>query len=393
MGRKGQAPVLGLLEHATRRARSSEPLILERSMSDAHHTHRTFPQSEAAARDARVEDARVEDAQREDAQREDAQLEDAQLELLARAAIAARELCDVLWEALRAQLEQAPGADAQEPGAARIERSAELAERLADVAGTVALLARDAPAAAAATGLPAAPRRTRVVPAAPARREPVRAAPARPDPASSGARSEAARAVMLTDERDLTPASERGAQARAPWLDLIDRALARFERDRLPFALLLLQAPGSEQPTGTIHEELSPQTRAIERALAQALEPIGGRPAASPLALEPPDRYWLLVPGCDRLDARELVARLLEAAEPDEPPPDAADAAEQYFAALSRHTSPLRARVTARARLAVGTAVCPQNGQDAATLASHANIELAALRCAGAQAAPAAGPT
>ena len=61
-----------------------------------------------------------------------------------------------------------------------------------------------------------------------------------------------------------------------------------------------------------------------------------------------------------------------------------ADPAEQYLAALSAQRSPLRARHNgAPLQLAVGTAVCPENGQEAAALAAHADVELSAVRAAG----------
>ena len=339
------------------------------------------------------------------------------VERLKRAAQAANELCAVLWEALRAELdarsegESVPGAES-----ASAQRAAELAQRLADIAATVALLANaDRRAAAAphpdATAAPH-PELTATAPAA--------ASAAR---AATQPRSE----PELMDERDehagdpdaglgagpSTPSHQARLKPRPrPWdapsaaafrgaheagreetldaehrprpaaqIDLITSALERFERDRLSFAVLLIEVPELRAARGGLRlAELPRLIRQIESASTQALEAIGAASAAS-LALEGDARLWLQVPETDRLEARRLVERLVGAMEVAGPVAGETDPAERYFAALSAHAPPSGARQNgARLELAIGTAVCPVDGQDVGALVEHASIELAAMR-------------
>jgi GGDEF domain-containing protein len=90
------------------------------------------------------------------------------------------------------------------------------------------------------------------------------------------------------------------------------------------------------------------------------------------------------VPETDRLAAQAVAERLVRTFVPVRAAAGRADPAEQYFAALSMQKSPLRATQNgAPLQLVVGTAVCPKNGQQAAALAEHADVELSAARAAG----------
>ena len=94
---------------------------------------------------------------------------------------------------------------------------------------------------------------------------------------------------------------------------------------------------------------------------------------------ERPDRYWLLVPDVDRAGALELTDRLVSSFE-SVGASGRTDPAARYFAALS---APLRAsQEEPRLKLAVGAAICPENGDDAAELMAHAEAELASGRAA-----------
>jgi hypothetical protein len=281
-----------------------------------------------------------------------------------RAANAAHALCDVLWDVLHEQLGVPSERRVAFDGAsAPTQDVAQLAERLADVANTVALLARTAGRAA--------------VPPIPTPADATQSA-APTVPTSADAQS----AAVLIDERD-EQASKPPQEPPAAASRLIGSALKRFERDGLPFAVLLVELLDLEHlRLGAGAGEQRYMTHQIESAFTQALETIGGGPAAS-LAPEPPDRYWLLVPEADRLGAHAVAGSLVSAFGPVGAAAGRADPAGQYFAALSTQGSPVRAGQNgAPQQLAVGMAVCPENGRDAATLARHADIELSVARAA-----------
>src|SRR5207302_9474842 len=82
-------------------------------------------------------------------------------------------------------------------------------------------------------------------------------------------------------------ASDENSRARtAAWTNLIAGALERFERDGLPFAVLLVEVLDVEQlRRGLRLAELPRLMRQIESASTRALEAVGARSAAT-LALE-----------------------------------------------------------------------------------------------------------
>jgi hypothetical protein len=316
---------------------------------------------------------------------------------LERGASAAHSLCDVLWEELHEQLESAYAREDRWPiGSAATRRSAELAERIADLAATVALLAGAgddatpprAPATSDTTRAAAAPTPARN--AAPVavlidERDEHADASRQEHPAAARRRQRGGETSRHTLRRGAGPTDEAWASnaclsgdglgehdraGQPAWLGLIGSALAEFERDHLPFAVLLVELLDVGVPAGANAE--------VERAVARALDAIG--PAS--IAPEGSDHYWLLVPRTDRLAARVLADRLARALGPVEAAPDQTDAAEGYFAALSARTSQPRRGHAAPLRIAVGTAVCPQDGRDVSALVARAHIELAAARSA-----------
>jgi hypothetical protein len=315
---------------------------------------------------------------------------------LERAVNAAHSLCDVLWEELHEQLDSAYAReDRRRMGSAATRRSAELAERIADLASTVALLAgagddttrQRAPATSDTTRAAAAATPTRnarsVAVLIDERDEQADASPQ--EHAAAAMRRQRAgetgrhtlRGAAPTDEAWASNTrlsgdglGERDRAAQPAWLGLIGSALAEFERDHLPFAVLLLEVLDAGVPAGANAE--------VERAVARALDAIG--PAS--VAPEGSDRYWLLVPGADRLKARVLADRLARALAPVEDAADETDAADRYFAALSARTSQPRRGHAAPLRLAVGTAVCPEDGRAVSALVAQAHIELTAARSA-----------
>jgi hypothetical protein len=226
-----------------------------------------------------------------------------------RAIFAAHSLSDVLWEELRAS--------------AATQRAAELAQRIADLAATVAMLAPKA------------------------RSEPVLIDEHNDDATERWWASSARR-------------SRNGGHVEPPpWLTLIETALAQFERDRDPFAALLIEVIDAAEPA----------REQIEDTLARALEEI------LPVALVPESshRYWLLVPRTDRAGATAVAEQLKAASD--------GDAADRYFAALAERGSRPRSGEAAPAlRLVAGTTACPEDGEDVPALIARAHIELAQAR-------------
>lgn len=247
-------------------------------------------------------------------------------ERLARAARAAHDLSDALWEALHEELAGTP----------RAERAAGLAQRLADVCSSIALLA--------ATPELASPPQT---PLEPPPETPLE--PPEPSPASG---------IEIHDTRgDEEPAQPAG------WIGSISRRLQRHREDRLPFAVLLVEVldidrlAHAESP-----RELARLTDHVERAIGAELRP------ADLLTRESLGRYWLITPETDTPGARHLAERLV-----------------RTVRLSARHRGvPLE--------LAIGIAVCPDDGREASALAAHADVGVYAARAAGQAVAPAEDP-
>jgi GGDEF domain-containing protein len=279
-------------------------------------------------------------------------------ERLTRAAHAAQALSETLWETLQEEL-----ADPR-PG-----RVAELSAKLGEVATVVASLAR-------------VDVRVREEPAEPANAGPVEqevrvarattyGEPLSEKPAPSGEPVEAPVSpspAVLIDE--LAPTAQAGPQAQASpqieirdertaegpaaWIDSIGRRLERHEQDRAPFAVLLLELVDLERLRhAEPAEELSRMIDQVEDALARVLRP------ADSLTRERSGRYWLLAPQTDGPGARVLLERI----------------ARVVRSSVSHRGTPLE--------MAVGVAVCPEDGRRASELAAHADVGLYAARAAG----------
>ncbi len=310
-------------------------------------------------------------------------------ERLTRAARAAQALSETLWEALT-----------QELGDPRPERVAELSAQLGEVAAVVASLARvDARARGGRLGEPqlgesanAEPVRTVRArgerPGEPANAESVRTessaggrattygepfsqAPA-PSEESPATEAPSAPAVLIDElatavgrrPRESDPPrrarpeieirDERSAEGPAAWIDSIGRCLERYERDGAPFAVLLVELVDLDRMRhAESAEELARLTGQVEAALARGLRP------ADSLTCERPGRYWLLASQIDASGARGLVERIAHAVR----------------SAASHRGAPLE--------VAVGVAVCPDDGRRASDLAAHADVGLYAARAAG----------
>lgn len=303
------------------------------------------------------------------------------VERLARAARAAQILSETLWEALHEEL--------VDPRKARV---TELSARLAEVSMVVASLAR------MESQLPAAPARPRGVPAG----EPMRDAaaigasrfPAQPSssaqesprehpgygrpssqapdappaPSAPPATRSPPSVAVLVDE--LAPAAPgelgihsspeiqirdvRGVEGPAAWIGSIGRRLERHAQDRLPFAVLLVELVDLERLRGAESRDSVSQLAAqVEDRLARELRP------ADSLTRESPGRYWLLAPQTDLTDAQILADRIARAVR----------------SSSSHRGTPLE--------VAVGIAVCPEDGCEPSELAAHADVGLYAARAAG----------
>jgi GGDEF domain-containing protein len=152
--------------------------------------------------------------------------------------------------------------------------------------------------------------------------------------------------------------------------------LRRYRRDRAPFAALLIEVDVEPVGRTALSHAPSPLLDQLEDSLTEALQAIGGTPAAS-LIRESPGRYWLLAPASDRLRADALAERLARTVALAGSAPD--DATERFHAAL---TSRRPSRQEPTLRLTIGAAVCPDDGVEAAALAISAEEALSATRAA-----------
>jgi hypothetical protein len=188
-----------------------------------------------------------------------------------------------------------------------------------------------------------------------------------PSQAAVGATSpgRGSRAPRATAEPEIEIRDERGEELSSAWIVSIGHELERFEQTQLPFAVLLVELGDSERlrhaalPGGILS-----LTSQVERVLDEALQRVaaasdqgGGRPIGS-LTSERPGRYWLLAPHTDAQATRRLAEWLLRA------------------------VRPLTSRRWAPVDVTIGTAVCPDDGRDAAALAAQADAGLYVTRAA-----------
>jgi GGDEF domain-containing protein len=296
---------------------------------------------------------------------------------LVQAARAAQALSDTLWEELHDEL-----------GDPRRGRVAELSEQLGEVVAIVASFASvdDGRAREAESEVPAASMEPDMRLAARVADEVSTGrqgrAQASAPPWETAATGEASSPAVLVDELapPLAPTEptvpgpstvpeshaqrvpqieirdERGGEDGGPgaWIGSIGRRLERHRQDGSPFAVLLVEIVGIERlRNAEPAEELARLTNQVEEALARGLRP------ADSLTRESPGRYWLLAPQTDVAGARLLAERIARAVR----------------SSAGHRGAPLE--------VAVGIAVCPEDGRQAAELAAHADVALYAARAAG----------
>jgi GGDEF domain-containing protein len=304
-------------------------------------------------------------------------------ERLTRAARAAQTLSETLWEALHEEL--------TDPRARRV---VEFSERLGEVAATVALLAQVEARTPEASALPVEPgyvepesRVARVPHDEPPADEPplpwepsatqeprsaavlvdelapVAPVPEEPHVASAAPESTTYRppTVYLGEEdrlRQAPPEIEirdvRGEEGPGAWIGSIGRQLERHEQDSSPFAVLLVELIdiGRLRHAEPL-EEVSRLTGQVEDALSRELRPVDS------LTREGPGRYWLLASQTGGTGAQMLAERLARAVR----------------SSANHRGTPLE--------VAIGIAVCPDDGRQASALAAHADVGLYAARAAG----------
>ncbi len=160
--------------------------------------------------------------------------------------------------------------------------------------------------------------------------------------------------IEIRDER-----VEDGAAAR---IGSIARWLQRYAEDRKPFAVMLLEPVDIETlrdrpgELSRVDEELG---ELLERTIGPAAESaaVSGETAPSHTR-ESPARYWVLAPR----DSSSVTAELSER--------------------LARGAGRIDGARGLPLELAIGTAVCPQDGHEASALAAHADVDLYAARSA-----------
>jgi hypothetical protein len=275
----------------------------------------------------------------------------------------------VVWETVTAQLGAGSGG-----GRSEASLLADLSDRLASVCAALsacAVAVSPGPAGrqggAVVTGAAVPPEGAPATAAFSSEGEPV---PARPVRADTGIVIVDERGAVLRDprpreggeparrERD-EPAAEprrdespshaeiairdaRGEEGPAAWIRSIGRQLERYEQDRLPFAVVLLEIEGA---AGRQEQE------SLEGVLAEELRESGG----GTLTRERAGRYWLLAHRADRIGAHALAVRLERA--------------------LTRSATPGSPVVAAS-----GIAICPEDGVQPAALAAQADVGLYAAR-------------
>ena len=178
-------------------------------------------------------------------------------------------------------------------------------------------------------------------------------------PATWQPETDADRASPLDHEVDIQIRDERIEEGPAAWIRSIGRELERFALDGRPFAVLLIELMDAERLNGSEPaDEVLRLAGLVQRTLESELWSLSERAGAS-LTREAPGRFWLLVPGIEALRVAAL--------------------AEQVEHAVRRSVSHRGQPV----EIAVGTAVCPADGVQAAALAAHADVALYTARSAG----------
>jgi GGDEF domain-containing protein len=301
-------------------------------------------------------------------------------ERLARAARAAQQLSDALWESLHDELSRHDS-----------ERVRELSQRLAEVSSTIALLASAPPTetpsdAVSPTAAPSAAGSSNAAPPSPASSTAPAHAPAverrtppessrtdplpvtlRPIPTRAGEytftklvdeQGQAAPVERLAPVQPIQPEIEirdvRREEGPSAWVSSVGKLLARHAQDGLPFAVLLVEI------VDVARLERSETPHDLHGLVAQVESALGrGMRATDELSRETLGRYWLVAPETNGTGARMLAERL----------------ARLVRTSATHRGVPME--------VAIGIAVCPDDGTEAPALAARADLGVYSARATG----------
>lgn len=155
-------------------------------------------------------------------------------------------------------------------------------------------------------------------------------------------------------DADIAIRDVRREEGPSAWISSVGQMLARHSQDRLPFAVLLVEI------VDVAHLERSETPHDLHGLVAQVESALGrGMRATDELSRETLGRYWLLAPETDGAGARTLAERL---------------------ALLVRSSATHRG---APMEVAIGIAVCPDDGIEAPALAARADLGVYSARAAG----------
>jgi GGDEF domain-containing protein len=272
---------------------------------------------------------------------------------------AVEALRGVLWEALLAELR----------GPALDRAGAHLLVDLADRLAYVCAMALSAALPAGLVRDTAIPGRGAVIVAERGDRPgPPREAPVAEDPQSwEQPAAPTGPAPVGAAPGEIEIRDERVEEGPAAWIRSIGRQLERFQHERRPFAVLLVELMDIERLVRSEpHDEVLRLAGQLERALEMELRTVSARTSGS-LTREAPGRFWLISPGSDRSRAQALAEQIAHTAR----------------RSVSHRGQPLE--------VAIGTAVCPDDGLHAAALAAHADVALYSARAGGSAGGGAAG--
>jgi GGDEF domain-containing protein len=148
--------------------------------------------------------------------------------------------------------------------------------------------------------------------------------------------------------------ARREEEGPAAWISSVGRMLARHSRDHLPFAVLLVEM------VDVAHLERSETPHDLHGIVAQVEGALGrGMRDSDELSRETLGRYWLLAPDTNGTGARMLAERL----------------ARLVRGSATHRGVPME--------VAIGIAVCPQDGTEAPALAARADLGVYAARATG----------
>jgi GGDEF domain-containing protein len=160
------------------------------------------------------------------------------------------------------------------------------------------------------------------------------------------------------EQAEIQIRDERIDEGPSAWIRSIGRELERFAAEGRPFAVLLIELMEAERlRRSDPPEQVARLAGQVQRTLESELWSLSERAGAS-LTREAPGRFWLLAPGVEALRVRALAEQIEHAVR----------------RSVSHHGEPVQ--------IAVGTAVCPADGVQAAALAAHADVALYAARSA-----------